>query len=103
MARTEITWKDKYEFLERYVKPSFFVIPDLPTNARDQLKARNDWMEKQAVEENWHSDLVSQLIRIYVDVQNIEMADKKIIEAKEEEIKERTAGKNIIQTVSCAV
>ena len=78
-ARLVITLKDKLEFIESMLIPSFD-----PRYKLDTPEKRDDWMRDEAIATHWDEGISAELIKRFGTVDSLERSEKKLEEVKAE-------------------
>ena len=94
-TRLVITLKDKLDFIESLLIPSYN-----PRYKLDTPEKRDDWMRDEAIATHWDEGISAELIKRFGTVDSLERAEKKLEEVKAEILlqkadeKERKQGKS---------
>ena len=83
-ARLVITLKDKLDFIESLLIPSYNLRYKLDTPEK-----RDDWMSQRAIATHWDEDISAELIIRYGTVDSLEKAKGELAEVKAEILLEK--------------
>ena len=91
-GRLRINLKDKLDFIESILIPSFDENYQL-----DSSKKRKDWMKQEASMTNWNMVMAAELIKRYGTVGTLEQAARYEVEVTAKMLKEKWAEKDTKQ------